>query len=135
MQVACLQGQLARLERELDAKQAAMLSMSQHSALKQAYNQQLHTLQQERDELQRERLDLLQKLESLQAASGVRRQGPAGMRPCCTGGACALRHMRARVCCEQRAFVSYRVKCATNPLLCNLHAGPTVNATPSRDCC
>jgi len=65
---------MSRLQREMEAKQAAMHSMSQHSALRQRYDDKLLQLRQERDELERERVDLLQKLEALQQASG--RPGP-----------------------------------------------------------
>ena len=70
LQAALLQDELSRLQAEMEAKQAAMHSMSQHSALRQAYDGRLHDLQEQRDELQRERAELMQKLESLQAASG-----------------------------------------------------------------
>lgn len=64
------QSKLTQLMQQLQAKQAAMQSMSEHAALKQRYDERLLELRQHLQELEQERLELLQKLESLHHASG-----------------------------------------------------------------
>ena len=64
------QSKLTQLMQLLQAKQVAMQSMSEHAALKQRYDERLLELRQHLQELEQERLELLQKLESLHHASG-----------------------------------------------------------------
>jgi hypothetical protein len=71
MQTAQLQDELERLERQLEAKTAAVQSMSAHSVIKQSYNEHIRQLQREKDELERERLELIKKMQQLQHASGA----------------------------------------------------------------
>ncbi len=70
MEVAEYHSKLTQLMQQLQAKQAAMQSMSEHAALKQRYDERLLELRQHLQELEQERLELLRKLESLQHASG-----------------------------------------------------------------
>ncbi|KAL4427717.1 hypothetical protein ABPG75_001806 [Micractinium tetrahymenae] len=69
MEVAEYQSRLKQLMQQLQAKQAAMQSMTEHSALKQRYDERLLELRQHLQELEQERCELLHKLESLQHAS------------------------------------------------------------------
>ena len=90
--MARLQVEMARLQHDMEAKQAAMQSMSGHAVLKQKYDERLVDLQAQRDELQRERRELQQKLEALQHASGAAGRGGggggSGCGSCMHGGCC-----------------------------------------------
>ena len=113
---------MARLQVEMEAKQAAMQSMSGHAVLKQKYDEKLVDLQAQRDELQRERYELQQKLEALQHASGAtgrqRGHGVAGLAEHAAAvgiGAC-MHGGRSMILCTPKTACTTRTKLM--PTLC-----------------